>query len=87
MPHEARTRKGSKVVQLDDYRPARKAPTSTIEIRLLPGGGVSYSLDDLNDGDAFRALLGCYALAGELLLKVRDNMKPCADESRGTSDS
>jgi len=64
------------VVSLVEYR-AKKGPrpVPTIQIQLLPSGGVSYNLDDLDNGDAFRALLGCYALAGELLLKVRDKLQ------------
>lgn len=76
MPHESQKRKARKVISLDDYRKDKRANVvPTIEIRLLPSGGVGYSKTDLRDGDAFRALLGCYAVAGELLQTLRENIK------------
>lgn len=75
MPHEAQKRKAKKVINLDDYRKDKRASVPTIEIRLLPSGGVGYSKTDLRDSDAFRALLGCYAVAGELLQTLRENTK------------
>ena len=85
MPHEARKRKGIKVISLDDYRKEKQPVIPTIEIRLLPGGGIGYSKNGINEGDAFRALLGCYAVAGELLQTLREKMR-CTSGSCGTSE-
>lgn len=84
MPHEAQTRKAKKVISLDDYRKDKQADVPTIEIKLLPSGGIGYSKTGLQAGDAFRALLGCYAVAGELLQTIRENMKCGTGGSCGT---
>lgn len=75
MPHEAQTRKESRVIRLEDYRKGRQVAVPTIEIRLLPGGKIGYSKNGLQEQDTFQALLGCYAVAGKLLQTLRENAK------------
>ena len=82
MPHNTQRRKGIKVINLDDYRKDKRAGDRTIEIRLLPSGGIGYNTAGLQDTDALQALLGCYAVAGELLQTLREKMK-CGTGSCG----
>lgn len=84
MPQEAAKKKG-KVVSLEDFREKRRAAIPTIEIRLLPTGGVDYDTSNLREQDAFQALIGCYALAGDLMQTIRKHMSN-RSEGCGTSD-
>jgi len=83
VPQKAQAKDKRKVVSLDDYRKEKQVVIPTIEIRLLPSGGIGYSASGLQQGDTFRALLGCYALTGELLQKLRDDLK-CGTNDRST---
>ena len=66
MPHSAQ-RKEESVVSLDQYRQERQIEVPTIEIRLLPGGGIVLKKHGFRDADAYRALLACYAVQAEFL--------------------
>lgn len=48
--------------------------TATLEIKLLGDGRVSYDVPELKTQQAFMALLGCYAVAGDLLDTLRGDM-------------
>lgn len=71
MPKEGKRRK---VVSLDDYRKPQPKIAVTLEIQLLDDGRIMYDVPDLAPDRAFTALLGCYALAGELLNIIREEV-------------
>lgn len=66
------------MVCLDDYRKKGQIVTPKIEIELLPNGLVGYHTIGLRDSDVFQALLGCYAVTGELLGRLREK-KECSE--------
>jgi hypothetical protein len=74
------------VVSLDDYRKKGQPAIPTIEIQLLPSGLIGLNTANLHDGHAFQALLGCYAVAGELLETLREKMKCGAGEGCGAPE-
>jgi hypothetical protein len=74
------------VVNLDEYRRRASERTPTIEIKLIPGGAINYSSSDLRESDAFRALLGCYMVAGELLQTLGEKIKCGTGGSCGSQD-
>lgn len=59
------------MVSLNDYRKQAPKIAVTLEVRLLDDGRIMYDVPDLEPDRAFTALLGCYALAGELLDIIR----------------
>lgn len=71
MPKEGRNRK---VISLSDYRKPEPKTAITLEIRLLDDGRIMFDDPDLAPEQAFKALLGCYALAGELLDIIREEV-------------
>ncbi|WP_416047928.1 hypothetical protein [Cupriavidus basilensis] len=66
-----------KVTSLAEYRAKKEPepPVPTIEIRLLPNGLIEYQTVDLEDRHEFQALIGCYAVMGELLETLRDKFE------------
>jgi hypothetical protein len=69
----------AKVIKLDAYRKATREQTATLEIKLLADGRIMYDVPDLKTAQAFMALLGCYAVAGELLDTLRGDVL-CTNE-------
>ena len=79
-PKPVRQRQGWRSEGLPTVMGARKRreistrPTPTVEIKLLPDGRISYDLPDLEPEDAYKALLGCYAVMGEMLDTLRHEL-------------
>ena len=62
------------MIKLETYRKNVQRQTATVEIKLLPDGRIMYDMPDLKAPQAFMALLGCYAVAGELLDTLRGDV-------------
>lgn len=77
-----RQRRGRPPVNLSTVADARqrrddaKRPHHTIEIGLLPDGRIMYDMPDLEPTEAIKALLGCYAVMGEMLDTLRRELLP-----------
>ncbi|NMV41843.1 hypothetical protein [Ralstonia insidiosa] len=81
-PAPVRQHRGRRSEGLPTVMAARKRreiatrPTPTIEIQLLADGRIRYDFPDLEAADALKALLGCYAVMGEMLDTLRQEVLP-----------
>lgn len=77
-----RQRRGRRPANLSTVADARqrrddaKRPHHIIEIGLLPDGRIMYDVPDLAPTEAIQALLGCYAVMGEMLDTLRHELLP-----------
>lgn len=71
----ARKEKKGRVIRLADYRKPDQNINTVIELKLLSGHDIEYNLPLLPPQEAFRALLGCYLIAGELLTVLMGEME------------
>ncbi|CAJ0867877.1 hypothetical protein R20233_01452 [Ralstonia sp. LMG 32965] len=81
-PEPVRQRRSQCPEDLPTLMEARKRkeistrPAPTIEIKLLSDGRISYDVPNLGPEDAYKALLGCYAVMGEMLDTLRRELLP-----------